>query len=409
MARLRAVALLLSGAQAGQAHRRRHEQEDDQVAPAAPRSGKHPGRGLLECRLEPGQSLVARAHLPERRVGRHPVEVVGIEMAVTMASRDRGGQRRGAAARGAEDVDAAGSHAAVGRESVAALEEQRPELHGPAALVAAEVSGPVREPVRGAGLEQLDDGRLEYCSEGLTGLLGQRRNSVSIRFWLMVRDILRFYREAPKLVGRPEYEGVTLGEYLDRNGYTEAFIEDHLLPMGAAIWSTTAKQMRDYPLIAFVRFFIHHGLLDVVGRPKWRTVTGGSISYVQRMIGAVHEVRLGAGAVEVRREHGGVTIRATIVDGWITIAVVDTGVGIPPEAQTYIFDEFRQVDASTTRRYGGTGLGLAISKRLIALHGGRIWVESSLGNGSTFLFTLPVRVRAAALPDGNLAGTAARS
>ena len=119
-------------------------------------------------------------------------------------------------------------------------------------------------------------------------------------------------------------------------------------------------------------------------------------------------VNLVANAIKFT-EHGGVTVRATIVDGWITIAVVDTGVGIPPEAQTYIFDEFRQVDASTTRRYGGTGLGLAISKRLIALHGGRIWVESTIGVGSTFLFTLPVRVRAAALPEGSLAGTAVRS
>ena len=119
-------------------------------------------------------------------------------------------------------------------------------------------------------------------------------------------------------------------------------------------------------------------------------------------------VNLVANAVKFT-EHGGVTIRATVVDGWITIAVVDTGVGIPPEAQTYIFDEFRQVDASTTRRYGGTGLGLAISKRLIALHGGRIWVDSSVGVGSSFLFTLPVRVRAAALSDGGLAGAAARS
>jgi len=119
-------------------------------------------------------------------------------------------------------------------------------------------------------------------------------------------------------------------------------------------------------------------------------------------------VNLMANAVKFT-EHGGVTIRASVVDGWITIAVADTGVGIPPEAQTYIFDEFRQVDASTTRRYGGTGLGLAISKRLIALHGGRIWVDSTVGIGSTFLFTLPVRVRAAALADGGLTGAAARS
>jgi signal transduction histidine kinase len=119
-------------------------------------------------------------------------------------------------------------------------------------------------------------------------------------------------------------------------------------------------------------------------------------------------VNLIANAVKFT-EHGGVTIRASVVDGWITMAVVDTGVGISPEAQTYIFEEFRQADASTTRRYGGTGLGLAISRRLIALHGGRIWVESTVGVGSSFLFTLPVRARPAALADGGLAGAAARS
>src|SRR6058998_3396125 len=118
-------------------------------------------------------------------------------------------------------------------------------------------------------------------------------------------------------------------------------------------------------------------------------------------------VNLVANAVKFT-EHGGVTIRATVVDGWITLGVVDTGVGIPPEAQTYIFDEFRQVDASTTRRYGGTGLGLAISKRLIALHGGRIWVDSTVGVGSSFLFTLPVRVRATALAESGLTGAAVR-
>jgi predicted NAD/FAD-binding protein len=171
----------------------------------------------------------------------------------------------------------------------------------------------------------LDGGRLEYSSAGLKGLLGQRSNTVSLRFWLMVRDIYRFYIEAPKLIGRPDCERLTLGEYLDRNGYTDAFIEDHLLPMGAAIWSTTAKQMRDYPLIAFVRFFIHHGLLDLVDRPKWRTVTGGSISYVKRMIGAVHDVRLGAGAAQIRREHGGVTVIDTQGErSWFSDVVIAT-------------------------------------------------------------------------------------
>jgi len=93
-------------------------------------------------------------------------------------------------------------------------------------------------------------------------------------------------------------------------------------------------------------------------------------------------------------ERGSVTVSASAAEGWVTMSVADTGVGISPEAQAYVFDEFRQADSSTTRRYGGTGLGLAISKRLVTLHGGRIWVDSETGKGSTFHFTLPIRVRA---------------
>ena len=99
-------------------------------------------------------------------------------------------------------------------------------------------------------------------------------------------------------------------------------------------------------------------------------------------------------------DKGAVTVSATSGEGWVTVSVADTGIGISSEAQAYIFDEFRQADASTTRRYGGTGLGLAISKRLVALHGGRIWVESGPQGGATFSFTMPVHVRAAVAAAG---------
>jgi signal transduction histidine kinase len=89
---------------------------------------------------------------------------------------------------------------------------------------------------------------------------------------------------------------------------------------------------------------------------------------------------------------GGVAIKAAEVDGSFTVSVHDTGPGIAPSDQQKIFEEFKQADNSVTKRKGGTGLGLSIAKRIIEMHGGRIWVESELGKGSTFAFTVPVHV-----------------
>jgi signal transduction histidine kinase len=91
-------------------------------------------------------------------------------------------------------------------------------------------------------------------------------------------------------------------------------------------------------------------------------------------------------------EDGEVGVQVTAVDGAFTVAVSDTGAGISEADQQKIFEEFQQADTSSTRKQGGTGLGLSIAKRIVEMHGGRMWVESSLGKGSTFWFTLPVRV-----------------
>ncbi len=124
------------------------------------------------------------------------------------------------------------------------------------------------------------DGDFEYAGTNLNGLFLQRRNLLRPRMWRMIADILRFYREAR----READSGLTLGEYLSKRGYGESFVNDHLLPMGGAIWSTSPRQMLDHPLDAFVRFCDNHGLLQISDRPVWRTVVGGSRAYVQRML-----------------------------------------------------------------------------------------------------------------------------
>src|SRR5690349_14343754 len=91
-------------------------------------------------------------------------------------------------------------------------------------------------------------------------------------------------------------------------------------------------------------------------------------------------------------EKGGVTIQCKLLADYdmLRIAISDTGIGVSPAALDYIFEAFRQADGSTTRRFGGTGLGLTIAKRLIELQGGEVAVESRVGLGSTFSFTLPI-------------------
>jgi signal transduction histidine kinase len=103
-------------------------------------------------------------------------------------------------------------------------------------------------------------------------------------------------------------------------------------------------------------------------------------------------VNLLSNAVKFTPEGGRVGLSATAAESVVTIAVTDTGVGIAPEDQAAIFEEFRQVGLDEARRQEGTGLGLTLAKKFVELHGGRIWVESQVGQGSTFSFTLPVRL-----------------
>lgn len=151
----------------------------------------------------------------------------------------------------------------------------------------------------------LDEGRFEYAAPSL---FAQRRNLLRPRFWSMLGEILRFYREAPVDLGGLSDPNLTLGDYLKREGFSESFRDDHLLPMAAAIWSSPAHTLMDYPAEAFIRFCGNHGLLKLTGRPLWRTVQGGSRIYVEHLAREIDDVRLDHGVNRVRRTEQGVMV-----------------------------------------------------------------------------------------------------
>ena len=97
------------------------------------------------------------------------------------------------------------------------------------------------------------------------------------------------------------------------------------------------------------------------------------------------------------------SVRVSASDGKFQVAVADTGIGISEADRAEILSEFYQADSSSTRAHGGTGLGLAIAKRMVELHGGRLWIESALGEGSTFSFSLPIRVEQNDVKSGEVA------
>jgi predicted NAD/FAD-binding protein len=154
----------------------------------------------------------------------------------------------------------------------------------------------------------VDDGDLEYGTCTIGELFAQKRNLIRPRFWSMLNDLLRFYREAPNF--RETGDTImSLGDYLERGKYGRPFQEDHLLPMAAAIWSTPSGKIRDYPAEAMIRFCENHGLLKVTGRPEWRTVDGGSREYIKRLTASYADrVRVGRGARRIVRGAEGVTV-----------------------------------------------------------------------------------------------------
>ncbi len=152
---------------------------------------------------------------------------------------------------------------------------------------------------------------LEYNAGSLGGLFCQPRNLISPRFWRMLLDLRRFYREAPHLLSNTE-PGPTLGDYLHENRYSNAFRDDHLVPMASALWSSPSRRILDFPAIELVRFMANHHMLQISGRPEWRVVSGGSQRYVDAMRkGWSVEERLECPVSGIRRDANQISVRST--------------------------------------------------------------------------------------------------
>ena len=154
---------------------------------------------------------------------------------------------------------------------------------------------------------------LEYNGTSLNTLFAQRSNLFKPSFHQMIRDILRFNKTSLALLS--DGNEIRLGDYLQQGKYSQQFIDHYIIPMGAAIWSTEARQMLDFPARFFVRFFHHHGMLTVNDRPQWCTVTGGSARYVNALTEPFkHKIKLNTPIESVRRLKTSVCVKPLFGD-----------------------------------------------------------------------------------------------
>ena len=143
--------------------------------------------------------------------------------------------------------------------------------------------------------------KLEYSGNSLNALFAQRQNLFRPSFYVMIKDILRFNHLAKsKLEGL--VETMTLKEFLNQNKFSKHFIENYIVPMGAAIWSTPAKKTIEMPAAFYIRFFQNHGLLQINNRPQWRVIKDGSKSYIEKIkVGFEKQIKLSAPVKKIIR------------------------------------------------------------------------------------------------------------
>ncbi|GLS83719.1 NAD(P)/FAD-dependent oxidoreductase [Paraferrimonas haliotis] len=158
-------------------------------------------------------------------------------------------------------------------------------------------------------VQNLNSG-LEYNGHSISTLFAQKRNWLNPRFWGFLKEILRFNKLAKQVFAQGELDAEqTLGEFLSQHRFSDFFCEHYILPMGAAIWSSSLEAMKDFSILFFVRFFENHGLLNIADRPQWYVIEGGSRSYIDPLIkGFKDKVHLNTPVKAVRRLADGVEL-----------------------------------------------------------------------------------------------------
>jgi predicted NAD/FAD-binding protein len=154
---------------------------------------------------------------------------------------------------------------------------------------------------------------LEYAgARGARGVAAQPMRLARPRHLRMLAEVLRFHRQARQLLRGPTGYELTLGKFLDRGGYSQYTRRHFVLPLTGAIWSAEAGSMHQFPARYLVRFFANHGMLTVKHSPSWRTVTGGSRTYVRRILDRLgDDLHLDAAVVSVRRRDQSVIVTDT--------------------------------------------------------------------------------------------------
>ncbi len=164
---------------------------------------------------------------------------------------------------------------------------------------------------------------IAYSSIGLRGLFACPRRAFTTAHLSMLADVLRFFRAGRRALADGSAASLSLGEFLGRHRFGNALIRHFVLPMGGAIWSASSGTMRDFPAASYLRFLENHGLLAAAGQPVWRTIVGGSRTYVDRIAAALGSgVRAGTPVRAVTRTPRGAVIETADGDALEVDAVV---------------------------------------------------------------------------------------